>query len=302
MSAPQIDEEKGESAKPNAGRSNPPAATPIISSMAVSFFGKRKLEEDEEEDYSDRISPERLAVIDPPVSASNQLAIFRRLAGIDSSIAHRPNRHLRLHRPAPNRGIYQHVVEEESAAKRKYLLFSRLINGCLGLQIVVAAALTALGAGDGPHAVVTVFGAINTVIAGFLTYLKGSGLPNRPKFFQTQWSELREHIEQRERDFGREDCKLNVDDEVKTVEDMYREIRAEIEANTPDGYTSVMRGKKVLHTPSNKPTESTGGSKSARSEMSATAEAGEDKEEGRRMNDGIKDGWKSREKIRISES
>lgn len=55
----------------------------------------------------------------------------------------------------------------------------RLISVALIMQLIVAAALTALGAADGNHGAVTVFGGINTVIAGFLTYLKGSGLPNR---------------------------------------------------------------------------------------------------------------------------
>jgi hypothetical protein len=290
------DPEKGEGARPTAEETSRPAAITALSSVAVSLLGKKKA--DEEEDFSNRISPDELRERDPPIPARDPLAVFRRLTGIDSGLAHKRIKRLGLNRPAKNPGIYQHVVDEENAAKRKYLLFSRLINGCLGLQIIVAAALTALGAGDGPHAVVTVFGAINTVIAGFLTYLKGSGLPNRPKFFQSQWSELREYIEQRERDFGREGCKLNVDDVVSTVEGMYKEIRAEIEANTPDGYTSVTRGKKILHTPSDKPTEGTGGSKLVKSETTATTDTDGEKDEGGRMHDGLSDSWKSRQNDR----
>ncbi len=77
-----------------------------------------------------------------------------------------------------------HLVDNEIKQKNTYKMFSRLINGCLGLQIIVAAALTALGAADGSRKAVTVFGATNTVIAGFLTYLKGSGLPGRLQYFQ----------------------------------------------------------------------------------------------------------------------
>ena len=79
------------------------------------------------------------------------------------------------------------LVDNEIKQKKQYKLFSRLINSCLGLQIVVAAALTALGAANGSRSAVTVFGAVITVIAGFLTYLKGSGLPGRLQYFQHEW-------------------------------------------------------------------------------------------------------------------
>lgn len=73
-----------------------------------------------------------------------------------------------------------------------------LISSCLGVQIIVAAALTALGAAHANSHAVTVFGAINTVIAGFLAYLKGSGQPMRYKYYAHEWSKIREYIEQRE--------------------------------------------------------------------------------------------------------
>lgn len=75
--------------------------------------------------------------------------------------------------------------------KKMYKRFSWGINLCLGLQLIVAAALTALGAADGSKSAVTVFGAINTVIAGFLTYLKGSGLPGRFQYFQHEWTKVK---------------------------------------------------------------------------------------------------------------
>src|SRR4051812_10005646 len=69
-------------------------------------------------------------------------------------------------RAAPNLGIYNRVVHREQESKRGYKFSSFLINGCLGTQIIVAAALTAMGAAGGNRAGVTAFGAINTVIAG----------------------------------------------------------------------------------------------------------------------------------------
>jgi hypothetical protein len=141
-------------------------------------------------------------------------------------------------RPAPNRGIYVHVVDSEIKCRKSYRFFSRLINSCLGLQIIVAAALTSLGAANSRGSVITVFvsvrsqvtkkrlmfrkGAINTVIAGFLTYLKGSGLPNRLKYFQHEWAKVREYIEQRERDLSIGDD-VDVMQEVVTVRQMFEE-------------------------------------------------------------------------------
>lgn len=120
-------------------------------------------------------------------------------------------------------------------AKRSYKFASVLINGCLGVQLVAAATLTALGAGNGSRGLVTVFGAINTVIAGFLTYLKGSGLPNRLKYFQHEWGKVREYIEQRERDISI-DGSIDVQEEYNIVQEMYEEVQADIQANTPDRF------------------------------------------------------------------
>lgn len=141
-------------------------------------------------------------------------------------------------RPAPNKGIYVTVVDNEMKCKRSYKFSSILINSCLGIQLVAAATLTALGAGDGSRGLVTVFGAINTVIAGFLTYLKGSGLPNRLKYFQHEWGKVREYIEQRERDIGI-DGSIDVVAEYNIVQQMYEDVQADIQANTPDRFVGT---------------------------------------------------------------
>jgi hypothetical protein len=178
---------------------------------------------------------------DPIVPINDKLANFRTLTGINSAPS--LSTVAILQRPAPNLGIYARTVRAESQAALLYKVVSTLINSCLGLQIIVATALTALGAASGPHTLVTILGAINTIIAGFLTYLKGSGLPNRLKYYENEWTKVREYIEQREREFGREGCKLDVEREILIVERMYEEVREDVEANTPDSYTNVGEGK-----------------------------------------------------------
>lgn len=142
-------------------------------------------------------------------------------------------------RSAPNVGIYNRVAKREKDARRGYFMSALLINGCLGIQVAVAAALTAMGAANSNNKAITAFGAINTIIAGLLTYLKGSGLPNRLRYFEDEWKRVREFIEQRERDFSLPDCMWDVPTVVNSIEAMYEEAKTNVQTNTPDNYVAV---------------------------------------------------------------
>ena len=167
------------------------------------------------------------------IPANDKLLIFRALTGIDSVPALTQGGHLL--RSAPNVGIYTRVVRNETKAARGYRIFNYMINTCLGIQIVVAAALTALGAATGPHSAITAFGAINTIMAGILTYLRGSGLPDRLKSYQNKWKHIREYIEQREREFCLVGCDLDVQEEVFIIESMYQSLKSEMETARSSG-------------------------------------------------------------------
>lgn len=176
------------------------------------------------------VSPSDPESLIPP---NDKLMIFRALTGIDSVPALTSGGHLL--RSAPNVGIYTRVIRNETKAARAYKIFNLLINTCLGIQIVVAAAITATGAASGPHSAITAFGAINTIMAGILTYLRGSGLPDRLKGYQNKWKNIREYIEQREREFCLVGCTLDVQEEVFVVESMYQSIKSEMESKTSSG-------------------------------------------------------------------
>ncbi|EAT85805.1 hypothetical protein HBH56_032920 [Parastagonospora nodorum] len=82
-------------------------------------------------------------------AAMQQLDTFRHMVGIHSAKGHTENAHNHLHfdgRAAPNVGIYNRVCHREGQAKRGFELATLFINGCLGLQVIVAAALTAMDA------------------------------------------------------------------------------------------------------------------------------------------------------------
>ncbi|KAJ5232856.1 hypothetical protein N7468_005812 [Penicillium chermesinum] len=173
------------------------------------------------------------------IPTNDKLLIFRALTGIDSVPALTQGGHLL--RSAPNVGIYTRVVRNEGTAKRAYTIFNWLINICLSIQIVVAAAVTAVGAASGPHAAVTAFGAINTIMAGILTYLRGTGLPDTMKAYENKWKRIREYIEQREREFCLVGCDLDVQEEVFIVESMYQSLRAEMETSRNSGDTKAVQ-------------------------------------------------------------
>jgi hypothetical protein len=222
------DLEKG--ATSNDGHTKPP--TTPAPKEALGVDERSRSSDPDEDDYKGgKTADEKLP---KNVSENKSLHCFRYLSGFNSD------------EPGKYEGIYQQAVEKGKAEQKKYILSSYLINVCMGSQIVVAAVLTALGASDAPHAVVTVLGVINTVIAGFLAYMKSSGLPNRPKIFQTQWSGLQDYIELRERGFkcGHRYLK-GAHDEFYIIEDMYKRIKADIEAIMLDGHTSVARAREM---------------------------------------------------------
>ena len=195
---------------------------------------------------------------------ADRLLIFRTEVGIADV---QPLGSKEGRRSAHNVGMYQRVTTAEKQAKLKCFVFATSVyssstlpidcqksahtsiyviltgesiysslNLCLLAQLILGAALTALGASNGSHTKITVIAAANTVLAGILSFVKGSGLPNRFKQFQSAMRVVREYIEQRERDFGRFDCKLDLDDEIRTIVSMYQEARKNDEDNHPDSY------------------------------------------------------------------
>lgn len=167
---------------------------------------------------------------------SDKLKTFRDLVGINPVLD--PNASTNR-RPAQNEGTYKRLVDAEIKARLQYYASASLINFCLLAQIIIAAALTALGASAGSHVAVTVLGAVNTVIAGGMTYLKGQGLPERILQYANGLRRVREYLEERERQFARPDSKLDVDEEAKTVLEMYEAVRK----NAEDSYAATWKDR-----------------------------------------------------------
>ena len=176
--------------------------------------------------------------IEQRAQRTDRLSIFREAVGITEVM---PLLHGEKRRTAQNIGVFKRIVDAENSARYQYYASAFLINACLLLQIVFASALTALGASGSSHVTITVFGALNTVIAGLLSFTKGQGLPNRLRQYQNTLRKVREYIEQRERDFGRLGCVHDLQEEVRNIIEMYKSARENDENNDPSVYQPPAR-------------------------------------------------------------
>lgn len=155
----------------------------------------------------------------------DKLKIFRDIVGIHPV----PSEPGHKRRPAENQGTYKRLIDAEIKARLQYYFSSSLINTCLLAQIVIAAALTALGAANASHILIMILGSANTLIAGGMTYLKGQGLPERLIQYANGLRKVREYLEERERQFMRPDCKLDVNQEARVILRMYEAVRQKAE-------------------------------------------------------------------------
>jgi hypothetical protein len=98
------------------------------------------------------------------------------------------------HRPHP-RSLYARAVKRRSTQSCTYMFTTALINTLLLTQIVLGAALTGLGASNSSRILITVFGALNTIIAGVIAFLKSRGQPMRARVFRDDLSRVVDEIE-----------------------------------------------------------------------------------------------------------
>jgi hypothetical protein len=96
------------------------------------------------------------------------------------------------------RSLYGRAVHRRNAQNRTYLLTASLSNTLLLSQVVLGAALTGLGASGSSHILITVFGALNTIIAGVVAYLKSRGQPMRARMFRDDLDRVVDEIENSE--------------------------------------------------------------------------------------------------------
>ncbi|KAL9081684.1 MAG: hypothetical protein Q9159_007125 [Coniocarpon cinnabarinum] len=100
-------------------------------------------------------------------------------------------------RPHPS-SLYERAKRKRTSTNITYTITATLSNTLLLSQVVLGAALTALGASSSSHVLITIFGALNTIIAGMVAYLKSRGQPMRARMFRDDLERVVAEIENSE--------------------------------------------------------------------------------------------------------
>jgi hypothetical protein len=98
----------------------------------------------------------------------------------------------------PAKSLYGRATRQLANQRWTYYGTASLSNTLLLSQVVLGAALTALGASESSHILITVFGALNTVIAGLVAYLKSRGQPMRARMYRDDLERVVDEIENSE--------------------------------------------------------------------------------------------------------
>ncbi|RKU48756.1 hypothetical protein DL546_002765 [Coniochaeta pulveracea] len=175
------------------------------------------------------------------VASDDVLLIFRRAVGINSDLSPSPSP-LRLEANRRPSGIYASCIHITRKKHLQFVLLNSLLWSSYFAQILVGAALTALGPSSASHSgVITGLGALNTVIAGLLALIKGQGLPERLRRDEKEFSRLREWIEETEMllatgVIGRD--RVEVGGLVELAFKKYNAAKMSEENNRPESYVS----------------------------------------------------------------
>jgi hypothetical protein len=98
----------------------------------------------------------------------------------------------------PQKSLYGRALDQKKAQQRTYAFTATVSNSLLLSQVVLGAAVTALGASESSHILITLFGALNTIIAGIVAYLKSRGQPMRARMFRDDLERVVDEIENSE--------------------------------------------------------------------------------------------------------
>ncbi|EXJ59681.1 hypothetical protein A1O7_03827 [Cladophialophora yegresii CBS 114405] len=134
------------------------------------------------------------AVLRDDVAAVDPHAQFCMMVGVPSSEPTPDGRRSKV----PAKSLYGRATRQLANQRWTYYGTASLSNTLLLSQVVLGAALTALGASASSHILITVFGALNTIIAGLVAYLKSRGQPMRARMYRDDLERVVDEIENSE--------------------------------------------------------------------------------------------------------
>lgn len=161
------------------------------------------------------------------------------------------------------RGLYRDVVSHKCQFRYLFHLTSTVRWLLMVLQILIGAALTALGSMSLENGKpITILGASNTVVAGLLALLHNSGLPDRYWNDMAEFEEIEDHIKEI-LDSSIAPAGQPAEQVLAECFDLYRDAKSTVAVNLPANYAS----KQMLQPtkPKNLATNSSGGPGSAAS-------------------------------------
>ncbi|GAD99526.1 conserved hypothetical protein [Paecilomyces variotii No. 5] len=173
----------------------------VTSSQATLSDGSKPQLQTIPKDKKNQGSPSSSGASSPDLSQSainDNVSIFRHAVGINSQPPSYSGTKLEEGRRLAT-GIYKAVLREKNIRRRQYWAINLLVYFCHFAQIIISASVTALGPSSKNYStVLTVLGAINTVIAGILALLNGRGLPDRLRRDETEFRKTQDWIEETE--------------------------------------------------------------------------------------------------------
>lgn len=96
------------------------------------------------------------------------------------------------------KSLYGRATHDHSTARWSHAFMASFSNTLLLSQVVLGATLTALGASESSHILITIFGVMNTIIAGLVAYLKSRGQPMRARMYRDDLKRVVNEIEDSE--------------------------------------------------------------------------------------------------------
>jgi len=98
----------------------------------------------------------------------------------------------------PPKSLYGRALALKKNQQHTYVFAAAVSNTLLLSQVVLGAAVTGLGASESSHILITIFGALNTIIAGVVAYLKSRGQPMRARMYRDDVDNVVTEIENSE--------------------------------------------------------------------------------------------------------
>ena len=148
------------------------------------------------------------------------------------------------------KSLYGRALGLKKSQNRVYQVTAGISNSLLLAQVVIGAAVTALGASESSHILITLFGAANTIIAGVVAYLKSQAQPMRARMYCDDLERVVDEIENSEIMWlgiskhmhgysDIDDQKVTVRSEVARLSRLYDRVVKNNALNNPEMYTSA---------------------------------------------------------------